>query len=137
MMTNVTCSSKCSCAVLAIILSLVVGVVAAMLTFMAVITVTPAFLWVLFGIATAYLLALPYRASVVRRIGTQACICSILPAVLVGLVGTVLASLALLGITFAATSIVGALVTGALLALFTLIITSTACLAKCITNCDD
>lgn len=136
-MINANCGSRYSCVVLAVLLSLIAGVVTALLTFMAVITVTPAFLWVLFGVATAYLLALPIISSVVRRIDTRACICSVQTALLVGLVGTILASLVLLGVTFAATSIVGALVTGALLAFFTLIITSTACLAKCATNCDD
>lgn len=136
-MTNANCNCRNFCSLFAIILSLVVGIVTAMLTFMAVITVTPAFLWVLFGIATLYLLVAPVLLSFVRSCDTRDCVCALLPNLLTGLVGTILTSLVLLAVTFAATSILGALVTGALLAFFTLVITSNACLASCTASCLD
>jgi hypothetical protein len=42
----------------------------------------------------------------------------------------------LLAIDFVATSIVGAIITGGLLAFLSLILTATACLIKCLANCE-
>ena len=49
------CNCKLNCVGLAVIASIIIGIVTAMLRITAVITVTPAFLWVLFGIAVVYL----------------------------------------------------------------------------------
>ncbi len=116
------------CPLVAIVASIVIGVITTALTFMATITVTPAFLWVLFGIAVVYLILSPI---LVRSSNTRGCARSSVPALLTGLLGTILTSVILLGITFAATSFLGALITGALLGFFTLIVTSTACITKC------
>ncbi len=43
------CSNKCACT--SIIASIIIGIVAGILRITGVITVTPAFLWVVFGIA--------------------------------------------------------------------------------------
>lgn len=134
-MTNGTCCGKLSCILPAVILSIIVGIITAFLRFMAVITVTPAFLWVLFGIAVVYLLALPIVLSVIRNAGVRGCVCSVLTALLVGILGTILAAVVLFGVAFVATSVLGAVITGALLAFFTLAVTSTACLAKCAARC--
>ncbi len=134
-MSNTNCCFKSSCIFFGIIVSILVGVVGAFLTFSAVITATPAFLWVLFGIAVVYLLVLPAALAIIRGTGTRICICSVLPALLTGIIGTIIASLVLLGITFAATSILGAIITGALLAFFALIIAATSCLVKCVADC--
>ncbi|MBQ3002430.1 MAG: hypothetical protein IJD82_01715, partial [Clostridia bacterium] len=52
------CSCRCSCTLWAIIASAVIGVVAAFLQMAGLINVTPAFLWVLLGIAVVYLAVL-------------------------------------------------------------------------------
>lgn len=134
-MTNVNDCGKFACILPAVVVSIIVGIITAFLRFMAVITVTPAFLWVLFGIATVYLLVLPFVLVVIRNTGVRGCVCSVLNALLVALPGTILASIVLLGIAFVATSVLGAVITGALLAFFTLLVTSTACLAKCSARC--
>ena len=134
-MTN-CCGCKNNCVALAVIASVIIGVIATVLRITAVITVTPAFLWVLFGIAVVYLLALLIAAPLIRSTGVRGCVCTILPLILLGILGTVLTAVILLGITFVATSIPGAIITGLLLLFFSLIITSTACLVKCAVGCD-
>mgnify|MGYP003296288645 FL=1 len=54
-MTNCNCYCKASCAGVSIVVSIIVGIIAGMLRFMGTITLTPAFLWVVFGIAVVYL----------------------------------------------------------------------------------
>lgn len=122
--------------VICIISSIIVGIIATFLTYFAVVTVTPAFLWVLFGIAVGYLAVALASASLIQ--GTVPCkgFCSTLYSLLIGILGTVLLSIVLLAITFAVGSIIGALLTGALLFFFSLTLTSTACLVVCIVGCN-
>ena len=134
-MYNCSCNCRNHCGALAIIASLIIGVVATVLRITAVITVTPAFLWTTFGIAVGFL-AVSLLALSPARPYLRDCLCPILPLFLAGILGTVLTSVILLAITFAATSIVGALITGLLLTFFSLIITTAACLVKCIAGCD-
>ncbi len=129
------CNCKTDCSVLALISSITVGIIAAILRFTAIVTVTPAFLWVLFGIAVVYLGLTPITTALAARNSHGNCICSSLTGILWGSLGTILTSVLLLGITFAATSTLGAIIFGFLLGFFTLIVTSVACLAKCIARC--
>lgn len=131
------CDNRNDCLGLALVASLLVGVVTAFLTFAAVITVTPAFLWVVFGIAVGFLGLTLASAALVQ--GTVPCrgFCRVLSALLVGALGAVLAALVLLAITFAATSLIGAIITGILLFFFSLVLTSAACLVKCLVNCNN
>ena len=125
---NTNCCIKNSCPFFAAVASIVVGIAVALLRFTAVITITPVILWVLFGIAAAYLFITPFLTAHIRSNG---CACSLITVVLTGIIGTVLTALILLITTFAATSVTGAIITGALAAFFTLLLTATACLAKC------
>ena len=136
-MANMNCCCKADCTGLAVVASIIIGIIAAFLRFSAVITVTPAFLWVTFGIAVVYLAATLLVSLVARGIGIRGCICSILPVLLTGILGTILTSVVLLAITFVATSVIGAIITGLLLAFFSITLTTIACLAKCITGCND
>lgn len=126
------CENRFSCVTLGFIASLVIGIVTAFLQITAVITLTPAFLWVTLGVAVVYLAANLFAA---RQTSCRLC-CTALYAVLAGILGTVLFSVVLLGVTFAATSVVGAIFAGLLLFFFSLIITASACLVKCKANCD-
>ena len=127
------CNCKVNCSGLAIVSSIIIGVIAAILQITAAITVTPAFLWVVLGIAVVYLAVLLVSAS--KNCGAKCC--GILSTLLTGILGAALVSVVLLGITFAATSFIGAIITGALLAFLSLTLTSSACLVKCITDCDN
>ncbi len=135
-MNNYNCGCTNGCAVLSVIAAVIIGVITTVLRITATITVTPAFLWVLFGIAIVYLIATLAVSPYLKAVTHGRCLCSVLPLQLLGILGTILTSVILLGITFVATSIPGAIITGLLLLFFTLIVTSTACLIKCITNCD-
>ncbi len=132
-MTN--CNCKADCTILAIVAGITVGIVAAILKYTAIVTVTPAFLWVLFGIAVVYLGFTPITTAIIRRENTGRCFCSALSAILWGALGTILSAVLLLGIEFAATSAIGAIIFGFLAGFFTLLLTSVACLTKCIAKC--
>ena len=133
-----TSCRSCSpgCTVVAIAASLILGVIAAFLRITAAITLTPAFLWVLLGIAVVYLAVTVVTAAIFRH-GCCESLCSIVTALLAGVLGTVLLSVVLLGVTFEATSVLGAVLTGALLFFFFLTVTSAACLVRCFFNCND
>ncbi len=134
-MTKNCCIRLCS--TLGIFFSVIVAIIGAFLTFNATITVTPAFLWVLFSIAVVYQAVILLKTNNAPDCSnTNNCICSTLTTVFTGILGTIITSLVLLGITFAATSIIGAIITGLLLGFFTLLITSVLCLIKCIASCE-
>ena len=132
-MSNFCCDCKSNCTVLSIVASLVIGIITAFLTITAAITVTPAFLWVVLGVAVVYLAILLFTRGRDNRV----CACSILPVLLAGILGTILLAIVLLGVTFAATSVIGAIITGLLLAFLSLIFTTTACLVTCEAGCDN
>ncbi|MBO5364213.1 MAG: hypothetical protein J6A56_01950 [Clostridia bacterium] len=101
------------------------------------IALTPAFLWVVFGIAVVFLGATALATSATNGFGVGTCVCTALTTLIIGSLGTILLSLVLLAVTFAATSVIGAIFAGLLLALFSLLITSVACLIKQLSGCDN
>lgn len=124
------------CVVFAVVASLIVGIITAFLRITGIITLTPAFLWVLLGIAVVYL-AVALVSGTFLRNRCCADLCSIITALLAAILGTVLFSVVFLAIEFPATSVIGAILTGVLLFFFFLILTSTACLVRCFFNCED
>ncbi|MBR5613779.1 MAG: hypothetical protein IKW64_00565 [Clostridia bacterium] len=134
-MANLTCNCKSDCTGRAIAASIIIGIITAILSFTAVITVTPAFLWALLGVAVVYLAVTLLAAPAIRGAGIRGCVCNILPVLITGILGTALTAVILLGIEFAATSIIGTIITGALLLFFSLILTATACLIRCTAGC--
>lgn len=130
-MSDFNCRNNVSCTALAFIGSLIIGVIAAILRITAVITVTPAFLWVVFGIAIAFLILLLLISAFSDREARMTC-SSTLSAVLTGILGSILTSVILLAVTFAATSIVGALIAGALAFFFSFMLSTVACYIKCL-----
>ena len=126
------CCCRISCTALSLGASIILGIVAALLRITGIITVTPAFLWTVFGIAIVYL-AIAFYSSVRAACETaRRCICEKSGFLLTGILGTILTSVILLAITFPATSIVGAVITGLLIFFFTLMITTVACIIRCI-----
>ena len=126
-MAFLNCECRCNCTPLAFVASLIIGIIAAFLQITAVITVTPAFLWVLFGIAVGFL-AIGLLAPCCRQ--ESECGCNALSALLIGALGTILVAVILLGVTFAATSVVGAIFIGLLLFFFAFLLSSAACLIR-------
>ena len=130
------CNCRNNCTSIAIVASIIIGIITAFLRITGVITVTPAFLWVVFGIAVVYLAVVLATTAIAEREDTGKCVCPTLSVLLIGILGTVLLSVVLLAIPFVTTSIVGAIVTGLLLLFFSLTIGATACLAKCLAKCN-
>lgn len=129
------CENRVSCTTLAVIVSAILGVIAAFLQITAVITVTPAFLWVALGIAIGYLAVLLATTGCCRATTSCRCNNGALTAVLTGILGTALTSVILLAVTFVATSIIGAILVGLLILFLSLIVTATACLvSRCYTE---
>ena len=137
MMNNYGCNCRPTCTGIAVRISAIIGIIAAFLSFTAIITVTPAFLWVLFGVSVGYLAIAGIITAFQGCSIPCGCKCKAINALLFGILGTVLTSVILLAITFAATSIIGTILVGALLFFFSLVITSTACLVRCLSGCDE
>ena len=135
-MSRQNCCSSNECLIIAIASSIVIGIVAGILTITGIITLTPAFLWVVFGIAVVYL-AIAFVVSTLRRFDSIYNARSTVATLIAGILGTTLFSVILLGVTFAATSALGAILAGLLLAAFLLIITATACLVLNSYGCDE
>lgn len=136
-MSYTNCNQKPGCTTLAVVASIIIGIITAFLRFSAIITLAPAFLWVVFGIAVVYLGVTAVVSANVGSIGIRNCICQALTALVTGVLGTILLSLILLAVTFAATSVIGAIFSGLLLSFFTLFITSSACIIKCLSSCNE
>lgn len=129
------CNCNCRCPVVAIVVAVILGIVAAFLQITGAITVTPAFLWTLFGIGVVYLGVLVVVTAVTRRMDTDNCLCPALGAVLAGIVGTILFAAILLGVGIVATSVLSAVLVGILVGAFFLTVTATACLVRYLANC--
>ena len=129
-MTIFCCDNRQSCVGLAVIVSAILGVIAAFLRITAVITETAAFLWVALGIAVVYLAILLATSACRPKVPSCRCGNTALTAVLAGILGTALISTILLAISFAATSIIGAILVGLLILFLSLTISATACLVS-------
>lgn len=134
-MSNSNCRCTIGCPYISIFASIIIGIISGFLSFSAIITVTPAFLWVIFGIAVVYL-AIALVLSAVSGGTENGCVCRAVVTFFTGVLGTILTSLILLAVAFAATSIIGAVITGLAIAFFALTILSVVCLIKCFVNCD-
>lgn len=134
---NCDCECRCRCTVLAVIASVIVGIVAAFLQITGVITVAPVFLWVVLGVAIVYLAVLLGTAGVSCDCDDCPCRCSSLGAVLAGILGSVLFSIILLAVGTVATAVVSAILVALLLISFSLIITGSACLVRCLFDCGE
>ena len=133
------CSCKTSCTGLGVLASLVAGVVTLILTITGRIAISTLFAQVGFVVAFIFLLLTILVSLYLSDCSLKegCCICRGLSALHLGIFGTVITSLALLGIGFAATSFVGAFVYGAFAFFFVLIVTSAICLTRCLACCDD
>lgn len=129
------CNCKLRCPVLALIVSAIIGVLTAFFQITGVITLTPVFLWVVFGIALVYLAVLLVSAALTRHREAKPCVCASLQTLLAGILGSVLVSLILLAVGIVATSVLSAILVGLLLFFFSLILTGTACYVNCAADC--
>lgn len=87
------CNRRCDFLIFAIAASIVVGIVAAVLRFTAIITVGTAFLWVTLGVAIVYLAILLTAALTNCRCSITECARRALYGLIVGILGTILFAL--------------------------------------------
>lgn len=127
-----------NCTTVAVVASIVLGIIAAFLQITAVITLTPAFLWVVLGIAVVYLFGTLVSSILAKGQGGIGglCDCTTLFVLLLSIIGTVILAIVLLAVTFAATSVIGAILTGLLVLFFFQIIFTTACYILCLNRCE-
>ncbi len=124
------------CTFVAVVVSLIIGVITAFLRITGTITFSTLFLWVLFGVAVVLLAATLISGTRFRE-GCCEGLCGIITALLSGVVGTILLAIVFLNLEFAIASVIGAILTGALLFFFFLAVTSAACLVRCFFNCNN
>ena len=129
------CKCNCTCTAAAIVVSAIVGVLAAFFQITGMITVTTTFLWVVFGIAVGYLGLLVLGSGLCCRGDPGICLCAALEGLLVGIVGTILFALILLAFGIVATSVLSAVLVGLTVFFFGLIIGTIACLVRTVFGC--
>lgn len=135
-MKNFNCGCNYDCTGISFVVSIIIGIIVAMLKYTSAITVTSAFLWVVFGIAVVYF-ALVFGISALLDISGSKCSCSSVSSVVFGALGTILTSVILLAIDFAAGSFVEVVITGGMLFFLSLLFTSVACLIRCLSDCGE
>lgn len=136
-MFNCNCNCRFSCTLAAVIASIIVGIVTAFLHVTGTVTATPAFLWALLGTAAVYLGVTLIAAALRPQQKPDCCLCPAVKATLAGILGTILFSIVLLGVGVVATSILSAILAGVLLFFFSLAVTGTACLVRCLFSCGE
>ncbi len=130
------CNCRNRCVLLAIVASIIIGIVAAFLQITGTITITPVFLIVAFAVAIAALGVLALTTALVRRYAGS-CLCTALQAVLTGILGTVLLSVVLLAVGIVATSVISAILVGLTAGFFALTVTAAACFVRCLADCGE
>lgn len=128
----INCGEKKDCLGIALVISIIIGIIAAFLIITGVVSVLPVFLWVMFGIAVGYIATILLAVAVGGRNTAYNCAETSLGAALISALGTVLLALVLLLVTFSATSVAGAIINGLLFFSFFTMLTSSACLIKCL-----
>ena len=134
-MTCLNCESKINCTGIAFITSLILGIIAAFLQITAVIAMPPILLGSAIIVALVFLLVILIAVSLTQT--SCGALCSVVSVLLLGILGSILFAAILLIIDIAATSVIGAILVGLLVFFFSLFILTTACLVKCIANCND
>ena len=134
-MSMCCCETKCRCILLSLVAGVILGVVAAFLQITGMITVTPAFLWVVLGIAVVYLAVFVIAGALQNRQGAGECFCDTLDTVLAGILGSALFAVVLLAVGITATSVVSAILVGLLVFFLALTLTATACFVRKLMDC--
>ena len=132
-----TCNDacRCPCVLAAGGVSLLLGILVAFLQITGAIAIGTPLLWVLLGVAVAYLGLLLLVASPERDGERCGCLCPVLRALLAGILGTVLLAVILLVVDIASAGVLGALLTGLLVFSFFLMLTASACLVRSLFGC--
>ena len=131
------CNCKCACTLFAGVVSLILGILAAFLQITGTLAIGTMTLMAAAIAALVYLGGLLLVSSVQQQCSRCSCTCAAVNTMLAGALGTILFSAVLLLAAFAATSVLGAILTGLLVASFTLLVAGTACVVRNLFRCDD
>ena len=136
-MNNLCCPCKCSCTLVSVVVSLIVGVIAAFLQITGVFTLTPTALVAVLAVAAVYLGGVTLTTLLQCRCDRVRCCCGSWNALLVGLLGTAFLAALLLAVGITATSVVSAILVGILIGFVSLSLLVSACLVRCLTACGE
>ncbi len=135
-MRQSNCNSRVDCSFLALAAAVIVGIVAAIAQFTAIVTFATVFYIVAFGVAVLFLAVLLALSPVLQRAECRGCGNFNIKLTTIGILGTIVTSVILIAVGFAATSVLGAIFVGLLAAFFTLTVTSVICTVNCASICD-
>lgn len=127
---------RCVCTVNAFASAVLFGFAGAILHFEHFFALQPCFLWALLGLSAVYLAALIVAFTLGK--GKISCRyrCVILNTLLAAILGAVLFCVLLLGVGTSISHGLCSVLVGLLIAFFSLTLTSTACLVKCLALCE-
>ncbi|MBE7063379.1 MAG: hypothetical protein IJN25_10280 [Clostridia bacterium] len=134
-MTNFSCCCKVNCTGLALVASVLIGIIAAFLQFLGFITLSPLFVAIVGGIAILFLALLLVLSPAIRNSDVRACACPILRILLLAVLGAILLAVILLAFPPAAASFLFALLVGALIFFLSLLFATLACFIRCVAGC--
>ena len=133
-MSMCNCNCRCPCTVVALVVSAILGVIAAFLQIAGVFTATLMFPMAVLTVAVVYL-GILLATGGICPCEEQRCRCTALDTLLAGLLGSVLFSAVLLALGIVATSVVSAILVGVLVFFTTLTFTATACYVRTQADC--
>ena len=133
-MSMCNCNCSCPCTIFAIVVSAILGVIAAFLQIAGVFTATVMFPMMVLVIAVVYLGILA-ATSAICPCEAGRCRCSALTALLVGILGSILFSAILLALGIVATSVLSAVLVGLVVFFAALTFGSTACYVRIQADC--
>lgn len=133
-MSKCNCNCKCPCTAVALVVSAILGVIAAFLQISGTIDVVPMFLMGVLGIGVVYL-AILLATSASCPCEESRCRCSALNTLLAGILGSILFSTVLLAVGIAGTSVVSAILVGVVVFFAALTFTATACYVRAQADC--
>ena len=133
-MSNCNCNCKCPCTVGALVVSTILGVIAAFLQIAGVFTAALMFPMTVLVIAVVYL-GILLATGGICPCEAQRCRCSALNTLLAGLLGSILFSAVLLAVGIVATSVVSAILVGLVVFFAALTFTATACYVRTQGDC--
>ena len=129
------CNCKCSCTLFSAVASLILGVIAAFLQITGTIAIGAMILMAAAGTALVYLGVLLLASAIQQQCQRCSCTCAAVTSLLAGALGTILFAVILLVVDITAGSVIGAILTGLLVASFVQLVSSTACVIRNLFDC--
>ena len=137
-MSNCSCSCQCrwNCTAIGIIISIIAGVVGAILLATTTPVIPVAIYWGALVTALVFLTVVLIATAISRLAGTGTCLCDTLPTVLAGIIGTIVLSIVVLVLNIATITIPIAILLGVLITFIGILLSGLVCLITCIAGCN-